>query len=162
LYVSQRHDLKIYRFVAVNAIASSSSSSSYADKGDKAAERGEKEKSFAKMAHYLGELKRELDAAQKQRRDATLETQALRDKCQQLEDRLSVEQARAQGLEERLERARVNQRLLQTQVDAQNLKIAEQDAIISHFADKTRAPNDTALGVISSSHTAGSSVPENS
>ena len=134
----------------MNAIASSSS---YTDKGDKA-DRGEKEKSFAKMAHYLGELKRELDAAQKQRRDANLETQALRDKCQQLEDRLSVEQARAQGLEERLERARGNQRLLQTQIDTQNIKIAEQETIISNFAAKA---NDVGVGsVVSDNHTAGS------
>lgn len=107
--------------------------SSYADKGEKP----EKEKSFAKMAHYLSELKRELDAAQKQRKDASLEMQGLRDKCQQLEDRLSVEQARAQGLEERLERAKGHQRLLQAQVDAQSLKLAEQEALINSFGAQT-------------------------
>lgn len=114
----------------------SATPSSYVDKSDKI-DRVEKEKSFAKMAHYISELKRELDVAQKQRKDASLETQGLRDKCQQLEDRLSVEQARAQGLEERLDRAKGNQRLLQAQIDAQSLKIVEQETIISNFSSKS-------------------------
>ena len=57
-----------------------------------------------------------LQTAQKQRREGQLETQRLREKCQQLDDRLAGEQSRAAGLEDRLERAKGTQRSLRSQV----------------------------------------------
>lgn len=45
---------------------------------------------MAKLSHYLLEMKKELEVAQKQRREKQLETQRLREKCQQLEDQLKV------------------------------------------------------------------------
>lgn len=60
----------------------------------------EKDAHFSKMSHYLQELKRELDAVQKQRKDKHLETQRLREKCQQLEEKLQSSARTTQRLEE--------------------------------------------------------------
>ena len=81
----------------------------------------EKDKSstFGKLFHYMNEMKKELEIAQKQRREGQLETQRLREKCQQLDDRLAMEHSKGVGLEDRLERAKGTQRLLRAQVEAQ-------------------------------------------
>ena len=42
-------------------------------------------------------MKKELELAQKQRREGQLENQRLREKCQQLDDRLATEQAKGTG-----------------------------------------------------------------
>ena len=52
---------------------------------------------FGKLFHYLNEMKKELELAQKQRREGQLENQRLREKCQQLDDRLATEQAKGTG-----------------------------------------------------------------
>lgn len=89
----------------------------------------EKEKdksSYGKMSHYVNEMKKELDAFQKQRKEMQLEMQRLREKCQQLEDQLTREQSKVVSLEERLERSKANQRNLLAQIDNQNLKLGKQ------------------------------------
>jgi hypothetical protein len=91
-----------------NSGNSSSFSGSSADK-DKAS-------AFGKLFHYMNEMKKELEVAQKQRREGQLETQRLREKCQQMEDRLAMEHSKSAGLEDRLERAKVTQRTLRSQV----------------------------------------------
>ena len=53
---------------------------------------------FGKLFHYLNEMKKELELAQKQRREGQLENQRLREKCQQLDDRLATEQAKGTGI----------------------------------------------------------------
>ena len=52
---------------------------------------------FGKLFHYLNEMKKELELAQKQRREGQLENQRLREKCQQLDDRLATEQVKGTG-----------------------------------------------------------------
>ena len=85
----------------------------------------EKDKSsaFGKLFHYMNEMKKELESAQKQRREGQLETQRLREKCQQLDDRLEMEQSRSAGLEDRLDRGKSAQRTLRLQVEAQAAQI---------------------------------------
>ena len=76
----------------------------------------DKASAFGKLFHYMNEMKKELEVAQKQRREGQLETQRLREKCQQLDDRLAMEHSKSAGLEDRLERAKVTQRTLRSQV----------------------------------------------
>jgi hypothetical protein len=76
----------------------------------------DKASAFGKLFHYMNEMKKELEVAQKQRREGQLETQRLREKCQQMEDRLAMEHSKSAGLEDRLERAKVTQRTLRSQV----------------------------------------------
>ena len=85
----------------------------------------EKDKSsaFGKLFHYINEMKKELESAQKQRREGQLETQRLREKCQQLDDRLEMEQSKSAGLEDRLDRGKSAQRTLRLQVEAQAAQI---------------------------------------
>jgi uncharacterized protein YdcH (DUF465 family) len=76
----------------------------------------DKASAFGRLFHYVNEMKKELENAQKQRREGQLETQRLREKCQQLDDRLAVEHSKSAGLEDRLERAKATQRTLRSQV----------------------------------------------
>ena len=87
------------------------------------ASNAEKDKTsaFGKLFHYMNEMKKELEVAQKQRREGQLETQRLREKCQQLDDRLAMEHSKSAGLEDRLERAKATQRTLRSQVTANPL-----------------------------------------
>lgn len=77
----------------------------------------DKTSAFGKLFHYVNEMKKELENAQKQRREGQLETQRLREKCQQLDDRLAVEHSKSAGLEDRLDRAKTTQRTLRSQVN---------------------------------------------
>ena len=77
----------------MSATAESNSSSSTA----------EKEKiGLGRLTHYLNEMKKELEVAQKQRKDTQLETQRLREKCQQLEDKLSMEQTKGAAQDDKV------------------------------------------------------------
>ena len=75
-------------------------------------------------------MKKELDMSQKQRKETQLEMLRLRERCQQLEDRLSLEQSKTQGLEERLERSKASQKTLQAQVQAQTKTIEHQQQLL--------------------------------
>jgi hypothetical protein len=77
-----------------------------------------KDKSFAKLSHHMSEMKKELEIFAKQRRENTLEMQRLREKCQQLEDRVSIEHTRCVTLEERLEKSQSRQKLMAAQVES--------------------------------------------
>ena len=77
----------------------------------------DKDKSLARMSHYLNELRRELDLASKQRKEHSLEMKRLREKCQQLEDKLAVEISRSAALEDRAEKNKARAMTLQTQLD---------------------------------------------
>ena len=90
----------------------------------------DKDKSFGKLSHYLAEMKKELDVSQKQRKETQLEMLRLRERCQQLEDRLALEQSKTQGLEERLERSKASQKTLQAQVQAQTKTIEHQQQLL--------------------------------
>jgi hypothetical protein len=92
----------------------------------------EKDKSFTKLFHHLSETKKELEGLQKQRKEWSLESQRLREKCQQLEDRIITETSRCAGYEERLEKSKTVQRSMQTQLDQQAMKIESLSATIEH------------------------------
>lgn len=81
------------------------------------------------MSHYLNEMRKELDQAVWQRRESGLETQRLREKCVQLEDKLQSERVKTAALEEKLEKALSRQKYLQNQVDTLTVATASQ---ISH------------------------------
>lgn len=83
----------------------------------------EKDKSFGKLSHYLTEMKKELDISNRQRKEMQLEMQRLHEKCQQLEDYLTIEQSKVQALEERLEKSKSNQKNLQAQIESYQLAI---------------------------------------
>lgn len=92
----------------------------------------DKDKSLARMSHYLNELRRELDMASKQRKEHSLEMKRLREKCQQLEDKLAVEVSRSAALEDRAEKNKARAVALQTQLDM--LLLQQQGAHESHSA----------------------------
>lgn len=92
----------------------------------------EKDKSFTKLLYHLSETKKEVETLQKQRKEWSLESQRLREKCQQLEDRISTETSRCAGLEDRLEKSKAVQRSMQTQLDQQAIKIENLTATIEH------------------------------
>ncbi len=77
----------------------------------------DKDKSFGKMAHYLNELKKEIDNASKAKKENGLETQRLRERCVQLEERLQSEKNKNLLLEERLDKSLKKQKELQLQLD---------------------------------------------
>jgi hypothetical protein len=76
--------------VSSNPIVVAGGSSSSSGGMSAVSEEKDKDNSMAKLSHYLLEMKKELEVAQKQRREKQLETQRLREKCQQLEDQLKV------------------------------------------------------------------------
>jgi hypothetical protein len=78
----------------------------------------EKDKSFGKMSHYVNELKKELDYACRSRKEHNLETQRLRERCVQMEEKLQSERNKNVLLEEQLDKSLRKQRELQTQLDA--------------------------------------------
>lgn len=78
----------------------------------------DKDKSFGRMSHYVNELKKELDSAAKSRKEHALETQRLRERCIQLEEKLQSEKSKNSLLEEQLEKSLKKQRELQAQIDA--------------------------------------------
>lgn len=78
----------------------------------------DRDKAFGKMSHYVNELKKELDSAAKARKEHGLETQRLRERCIQLEEKLQSEKSKNSLLEEQLEKSLKKQRELQAQLDA--------------------------------------------
>jgi hypothetical protein len=78
----------------------------------------DKDKSFGKMSHYVNELKKELDSASRSRKELVLETQRLRERCIQFEEKLQSEKNKNLLLEEQLEKSSKKQRELQSQLDA--------------------------------------------
>lgn len=90
----------------------------------------DKDKGFPKLFHHIGEIKKELELLQKQKKEWQLESQRLREKCQQLEDRLASESSRAASLEDRLEKAKVSNKSLTSLVDVHVSKLDSQASII--------------------------------
>jgi hypothetical protein len=78
----------------------------------------ERDKSFGKMAHYVNELKKELDSASRSRKELLLETQRLRERCIQFEEKLQSERNKNLLLEEQLEKSSKKQKELQSQLEA--------------------------------------------
>jgi hypothetical protein len=78
----------------------------------------EKDKSFGKMSHYVNELKKELDHACRSRKENLLETQRLRERCVQMEEKLQSEKQKNILLEEQLENSLRKQKELQSLLDA--------------------------------------------
>lgn len=103
----------------------------------------EKDKSFVKISNHMNEMKRELETLQKQKRDSSLESQRLREKCQQLEDRLASEQSRNSALEEKLEKAKEVQKSLLAQINSQAAKIESQLNTIESQSAALRAVNNS-------------------
>ena len=104
-------------------------------------EEKDKDNSMAKLSHYLLEMKKELDAAQKQRREKQLETQRLREKCQQLEDQLVAEQNRNQQFADR-------QKKLQAQLEERNNALAAQTLKIEQLQLELATLKATVAGPI--------------
>lgn len=111
-----------------------SSSSGLSSGGIMSSNEKDKSSAFGKLFHYMNEMKKELETAQKQRREGQLETQRLREKCQQLDDRLEMEHSKSAALEDRLERGKSAQRSLRSQVEAQAAQI---EALIEALAQST-------------------------
>lgn len=114
-------------------------------------EKDKDKSSFGKMSHYVNEMKKELDIFQKQRKEMQLEMQRLREKCQQLEDQLTVEQSKVVTLEERLERSKANQRNLLAQIDNQTLKLEKQQqtqAVVSPTGNVKTSAASTEVGTL--------------
>lgn len=78
----------------------SSSSSGGGSNSSNTPRDSSKSHSLGKLAHYLHEMKQELDVATRQRRESNLETQRLREKCVNLEDRLAAASSKNAMLEE--------------------------------------------------------------
>eukprot|EP01036_Dinobryon_divergens_P028002 gene28002-36882_t len=111
-----------------NAMMGSSSSGSGASA---LSEEKDKDNSMAKLSHYLLEMKKELDVAQKQRREKQLETQRLREKCQQLEDQLKAEQSKTQQQSERQKKLQLLLDERNASLSAQALKIEQLQAALA-------------------------------
>ena len=97
----------------------------------------DKEKSSGKMSHYLNEMRKELDAVTKQRKEMVLEMQQLREKCNRLEDQLSVEQSKVATIEERLARSKASKKALLMQIETQNVRLEKQQIICSQVENAT-------------------------
>lgn len=111
---------------------------------------------MAKLFHYLLEMKKELDLLNKQRREKQLETQRLREKCQQLEDSLAAEQARTQQQSERAERAQQTQRKMAAQLEEKNVLIAAQATRIEQLQSELAASQAELIA----GATKGESIPD--
>ncbi len=83
------------------------------------------DKSFAKLSHHMTEMKKELEVCTKNRRDSNIEVQRLREKCQQLEDRVALEKSKCATLEERLEKSQLRQRNMLIQIESLQHTLSE-------------------------------------
>mmetsp|Transcript_23465 Transcript_23465/g.21338 ORF Transcript_23465/g.21338 Transcript_23465/m.21338 type:complete len:352 (-) Transcript_23465:80-1135(-) len=97
----------------------------------------EKEKSFHRIYNHLSEMKKEVEALQKQKKDWQLESQRLRERCQQLEERLTSETIRCTSLEERLEKSKVTQKTMKALIDQQQSTIDNQNSLILSLQSKS-------------------------
>ena len=111
----------------------SSTSSSVPPIGASSLSTDEKDVHFNKLSHYLAEMKRELDLAQKQRKDKALESQRLREKCQQLEERLRSEQRKISRLEEQAATYTTTTDTLHMQIASLNETVSKQNMELNKY-----------------------------
>jgi len=78
----------------------------------------DKDKSFPKLYHLLNEFTKELKNPEKRLRDSQIEVQRLREKCQQLEDHLILEQTKTAALEEQLGKVQLKNKALQSKLES--------------------------------------------